>query len=229
MKHAALPVCLLALVFLAGAGPASASGDLAPVSEQALHFRAEVGVEPGHIVCGWLDESKGTGKGYDTAVLDTDGDGKGDERQVFPLQENRVTKKRVPRPTITFQADGAVWTLDLYSLGYRRPNLSSGKVETYLRWSVRKDGLYAWFINGKTTLYTDREAAARSRPVRLGPPFRFEVGATTRGMQSLVRVGLKDGNGCTMRLARVDGAERRIRVVLRSGEKEVLAVTAEYG
>ena len=71
--------------------------------------------------------------------------------------------------------------------------------------------------------------AASAAPVRLGPPFRFETGHRTRGREALVRVGLKDANGCTMRLARVGSEQRRIRVSLAREEETRYETWASYG
>ena len=40
----------------------------------------------------------------------------------------------------------------------------------------------------------------------MGPPFHFQTGTRMRGREALVNIGLKDANGCTLRLARVNRA-----------------------
>jgi hypothetical protein len=217
------------VLVLAMSATAADEASRTPVSEQPLHFRLEAGVTPGHIVTGWLDESKGTGKGYDCVALDRDGDGVFETKEMFPTQPHRQTKKPIPKPTVTVEQDGATWALDLYSIGQRRPSTAGGKVNCYIRWSVTKGDFYAWFINGRVNLYADAARAKTEKTIRLGPPFRFDTGATTRGPSALLRVGLKDGNGCTMRLARMGKPYRYIDVILKAGEKEALNTHPPYG
>jgi len=226
MKHPALTVCLLLAVAALAAGVETS---IEPVSKEPLHFRLEVGARPGHVVTGWIDESKGTGEGYDLAVLDLDGDGVFETKQVFGTQKNYTTQKQVPKPVIAIEREGARWALDVYSLGMRRPAIKDGSLVTYVRWSVTKGDFYAWFINGRVTLYTDAAKAKAAPTIRLGPPFTFDTGSATRGADALVRIGLKDGLGCTMRLARIGREQRRIEVALRAGEKEMLSTHAQYG
>jgi len=200
-----------------------------PRSGEPLYFRLEVGVQPGHIVSGWLDESRGTGTGYDTAMLDLDGDGKYETKQTFGTQLNHTTKKQVPKPVVTIRHEDATWVFDLYSLGFRRPDLKSGTYRTYIRWSVTKGDFYAWFINGNVTLTTDRKRADEAPPIRLGPPFSFTASGATKGTDALLRFGVKDGNGCTMRLARMGKVQRRPEIVLSADGQEVSKATAAYG
>jgi len=233
MKRIALTVCLLlAVTAVAVGGEPAPAPTAAPISEQPLHFRIEVGVRPGYVVSGWLDESKGTGEGYDLVLLDLDGDGTFETKQVAPTQKNYQTQKDVPKPTITIDREGAKWALDLYSLGQRRPTVKGDSLATYVKWTVRTEELYAYFINGRVTLYADAAKAKAAKPIRLGPPFTFDTGSSQRGPDALLRVGLKDGNGCTMRLARDNagkGPYRYIKVQLHSGEKQFLDTNATYG
>jgi len=226
MTRIALPVCLLlALTVAAVAG----EPETKPLPEQPLHFRLEVGVRPGHVVAGRLEESKGPGKGYDLALLDLDGDGVFETKQAAGTQQDYATKAMVPKPTITVEHEGARWVLDLYSLGRVRPAIGGDSVVTYVRWSVTTEALYAWFINGRVTLHTDAAKAKAADPIRLGPPFKFDTGSSMRGPDALVRVGLKDGLGCTMRLARSGSDQRNIKVQLRAGEKTLVDTHAKYG
>jgi hypothetical protein len=226
-----MKICGLALsLFLIVIGPVTAEEPtIVPLSEEPLHFRLEVGVQPGHIVSGWLDESKGTGTGFDMAVLDLDGDGRYETKQSFGTQLNYTTKKQVPKPVVTIEHEDATWVFDLNSLGFRRPYLKAGTYSAYMKWSVTKGDFYAWFINGRTTLTTDRMTAQKAPPIRLGPPFSFTAAGATKGAEALLRFGVKDGNGCTMRLARVGKVQRRPEVVLSAEGKEVEKATATYG
>ena len=210
---------LLSPVALADEPPAPASGN-------ALHFRIEVGVTPGRVVTGWIDERKGTGTGYDAAFLDLDGDGTAETVQEFPPYTNPNTNETRPAPKLTIPDDSGTWVVDLQ---YANLKSTDGVAQPSFRWSVTAGDLYVWFINGRMKLYGSAEAAAEAPTLRLGPPFRFDVGTATRGPNALVRIGLKDVNGATMRLARKNQAQMRPSVQLFAGEREVFSEFATYG
>ncbi|MEN8151582.1 MAG: hypothetical protein ABFS86_17335 [Planctomycetota bacterium] len=226
MKRTALTVCLLLAVAAVTAG---GEPPPEPVSKLELHFRIEVGVEPGHVVAGYLDESKGTGKGFDRIALDLDGDGEYETVQEAATQKDYRTQKTIPKPQVTIEREGATWILDLYSIGRVRPVVRDGKVQTYAHWSVTSGELYAWFINGRVTLHADAAKAKAGKPIRLGPPFRFETGSGKQGPDATVRVGLKDSQGFTMRLARKDKAQQQIRVRLAGVGQPLIDTHAPYG
>jgi hypothetical protein len=218
---------LITLAVCLSTGLGLAAKPVGPASGAALHFRLEIGVEPGHFVSGWLDESEGTGTGYDTAVLDLDGDGAPDEFLSFPMVTRGTRTYRDVK--IRIRHEEADWSFEPYSVGYRRPEAEKGVATIYLRWAVTAGERYCWFINGRGNLYADAAAARRAAPIRLGPPFRFEIGTTTRGRSPLVRVGLKDSQGSTLRLSRSSGEEVRPRVRLLTAEEVHLDTYARYG
>jgi len=74
---------LLVLALLVG--PALAADPPAPASPNALWFRARVDTEPPRVVEGYVDESKGGGKGFDRFVVDVDGPEK--PWKVVPIEE----------------------------------------------------------------------------------------------------------------------------------------------
>lgn len=226
MKRFALNVCLLLAVAAVASG---GEPPPKPVTSEVLHFRIEAGVRPGHVVAGQLEASKEAGQGYNRVLLDLDGDGTFETVQEAASQKDYRTEKMFPKPQVKIEREGATWVLDLYSLSRSRPAVRDGKVETYAHWSVTSGKLYAWFINGRVTLYPDAEKAKAGKAIRLGPPFHFDTGSSRRGPDALVRVGLKDAAGFTMRLARLDKEQQKIRVQLTSGEKQLLDTHAAYG
>jgi hypothetical protein len=223
MRH--LPAALLLIPLLA----ASALGEpehFDAVSEDALHFRVEIGREPGHVVHVVLDESAGIRTGYDTALLDQDGDGTFEGRQTF--EEKKDYRDNTFRDAkISFTHDDATWALELISFKYSRPAMKDGTLTTSVRWSVTREDFHVWFINGRTTFAADVE---RAGTVRMGPPFHFEASAATKGPKALALVGLKDQNGCTLRLARGEG-NRQLRPEIRllAGGEEKFKAYASYG
>jgi len=202
-------------VLFALAGPAASADIAAPVSDAPLHFRLEVGVESVRVIAGFIDESKGTGKGYDSAFLDLDGDGTPEAKQDFPTKLDPRTKKETPDPKVRIEHEGAIWVLDLYSVGRRRPVARDGRVRASIRWSVTRGDFYAWFINGAATLWTSEGAAGEDLPISLGRYLAFEVTSSTRGPEAMLNVGLKDPNDCTLRLAQVGKEMRLPNVVLQ--------------
>lgn len=216
--------CLL--LFAAGALADEAAP---PPRAEPLHFRLEIGVEEPLAVAGYLDETGGTGTGYDVARLDLDGDGVFETEQPFAAGTDPRTKREFRDAKITVEKDGATWQIDLYALRFRRPTIEDGRADATFRWSVTKGDFYAWFINGRIPLFTSAKAAAEEMPVILGRNFAFEVTATTRGPQALLNVGLKDPNGGTLRLARVGKEERAPSATLDQCCCERVEVNLSYG
>ncbi|MHC4861285.1 MAG: hypothetical protein ACYTDY_14475, partial [Planctomycetota bacterium] len=162
---------ILAMLLLAAAPPAE------PVSKEPLWFRIELGARTTRIVSGFLDESKGTGKGYDRAVVDLDGDGTPETVQKGELSidygDGRVEEFEVPEIRVTHE--GARWTLEFLAIGEKRPILEDGVARTGFDWTVEGEEAFAMFINGQITLHDRVERARRTDPLSLGPPFRWEV------------------------------------------------------
>ena len=216
------------LFFLAtGAVADSPAQPVQPVSDNAVCLRLLVGIENPKLITGFLDETKGTGDGYDVAFLDLDGDGAPETRQDFGTYEVYRTLEKRPDPKVKISHEGCDWVLDLR---YSRFTVREGVASANIRWTVtRGEEFYAWFINGRVSFFTDPEAAAAADPIRLGPPFHFKMGTRTRGRQGLVTVGLKDANGCTLRLARTNGKIVQPTLKLLSEGSEVLQTQASYG
>lgn len=224
MIRSTLSVGVLVLLF---ATIAVAEEAPTPVSDNALHFRLLVGAEKPLAVAGWLDETKGTGTGYDTAFLDLDGDGVAETRQDYGMWRARPNLPERPDAKITITHEGAEWLVDLR---YSQLAVNDGVAQPYIRWSVTKGTeFYAWFINGRVKFYTDRAAAAAADAIRMGPPFHFQTGTRVRGRQALVNIGLKDSNGCTLRLARKDGRQVQPHLRLLKDAEEVFQTPASYG
>jgi hypothetical protein len=219
-------VCLMLGVLCLLGAVSSAEEALTPVSKDALHFRLEVGVRPGHIITGWLDTRGDGGESFDSVVLDADGDGKVETVTTFGKVTDYRTKAEIYNPQVVVEREDAKWVLDLR---YSRFQKTADGTHTYIRWSVTKGGFYAWFINGKTMFHATAEAAAKAKPLRMGPPFHFETTTSTQGTKGLVNIGLKDANGCTMRLARLDKGEVRPQVRLIQNGEQRFEEHAAYG
>jgi hypothetical protein len=216
----------LGIVCLASAARA-AEERLEPRSPEAIHFRLEIGVKPGHVVAGWLDTRGEAGEGFDSAVLDLDGDGRAETVQTFPEMRDYRTETMMPHPQVVVEHEGGRWQLDLRYSRFRPAGETAR--EATIRWVLTKGDFYAWFINGRATFHTTAEAASAAEPIRMGPPFRFQTGTRTRGRQALVTVGLKDVNGGTLRMAKIGRGELRPHVeIIDDGETRYEA-WARYG
>jgi len=94
---------------------------------------------------------------------------------------------------------------------------------------VEGEGVLVILINGQVRLYPDRESARKGKPASLGGPLRFEVSTSTRGRNSLLTVGVMDGNGAGIWHATAGEKERKIRFQLASRRAVVRSGSIEYG
>jgi len=223
-----LAVCLLFTITLpAVAEEAQPKPVVTPVSSNARWFRLVVGGEKPRTIVGFVDESRGTGKGYNRFVIDWDGNGTPEAIFAFPPARDWETGKFVPSPTLKLRMGETRLGLELYGLAFPEEG-EGGERRVWMNWTVREGAFSARFINGQGRLYPSADAAERGTPIHLGPPFRFDVNSTTRGPEALISVGLKDANDATLRVAGNE-TERKISVRLTAGENVKLDTTAEYG
>jgi hypothetical protein len=183
-------------------------------SERPLYFRALLGKEGKASMLGVLDESGGTGTGYNIAYVDEnmDNDLTNDTPKKFPLLEGRISASsgRVTRPDPRFDFKGplreketAEYTLNIYALRSTTP-VRNPQDKYYFFWYLRTEKWNYFFINGQMSLYSKAAEALKGTPVRLGGTCKWEISSGIREKDALVSAGLKDGNGCTLRI--VNGA-----------------------
>jgi len=104
-----------------------------------------------------------------------------------------------------------------------------------VNYTITEGELYTFFINGEAKVYATAEEAAGGKAIRLGPPFRFDVRSSVRGDSALVNVGLKDGNGCTLRIASGRGQDGsrtdtlNIHLKFLAIGEERTSIEAQYG
>jgi hypothetical protein len=217
-----IPLLALALSLLAAPALAGDPGD-----DGKLHFKVEIGTDPVRTVHGYL-EPPAPGSNMCAAFLDFDGDWHYEATQVITLGENRNTGEPLPNPKVRFETEGMDWELELFGL-FLRADTAGGTITTSVRWKVTMGDAYAWFINGHGLVYRTAEAARKGKAIRLGPPFRFDVKASTRGPDALVTVGLKDANGCTLRMLRAGKATRSPAFVLANDGGQVFEEDLSFG
>ena len=184
-------------------------------SERPLYFRALLGKEGKASMLGVLDESGGTGTGYDIAYVDEnmDNDLTNDTPKKFPVPSvqtgsasGRVATGLEPRFDFKGplrEKETAEYTLNIYALRNSIP-ATNPQDKYYFFWYLRTDKWNHFFINGQMNLYPKAADALKGTPVRLGGTCKWEISSGIREKDALVSAGLKDENGSTLRI--VNGA-----------------------
>ena len=203
---------IVAILFFAAVATARAEGEGVARRPSLLHFRLAVGDTPARIVPGVLLVHPGPA--VIGALLDLDGDG---------TFEKRIRCGTEAGCEICFQTDGRGYQVD-FSLAD-----AGGGAKWWFNWTLTQEDVAVSLIDGQTWLWPTAEEAAMVEPIRLGPPFRYEISPGTRGPDALIAVELKDGNGCTLRYASVGGEERRIHARLLSEGAVVFESDLTYG
>jgi hypothetical protein len=195
-------------------------------SEHPLYFCVVFGEDGKQSMLGIVDESGGTGAGYDVAYVDENMNGDLTDETVkkFSRYERRSqTGKLEPLPRIEFEGpfkgeEKARYILDIYSL--TRKNYRRGPGNDYsFHWTLDIGAWNYFFINGRMKLFSNAADAMKSNPVRLGGQCQWKISSGTKDGRAMVSAGLKDGNGCTLRI--LSGAGGRISprlILIRDGK-----------
>jgi hypothetical protein len=193
-------------------------------SKRPLYFRVLLGKEGKASMLGVLDESEGTGTGYNVAYMDEnmDNDLTNDAPKKFPMMRARTGTASTPDPRFDFKGplnpkNTADYTLNIYSLRSGNPATPKGKV--YFFWYLKTEGWNYFVINGQMTLYPKAGDALKGEPVRLGGPCKWDISSRVQNNVVLVSAGLKDENGSTLRtLSGPDGARSPQLTLLQDGK-----------
>jgi len=176
-------------------------------SERPLYFRVVFGKEGKNPMLGVVDESGGTGAGYDVAYVDENmnGDLTDDAAREFPRRE-RGSRAGELEPRFEFKGPferevSAKYTLNIYSLAQKTRRSTQGN-DYYFFWYLNIKEWNYFFINGKMKLFSSAADALKGTPVHLGGECKWEISSRIRDSKSLVSAGLKDRNGCTLRVVR---------------------------
>jgi hypothetical protein len=178
------------------------------VSNNPRFFRVVFGEKGDHSMLGVLDETGGTGAGYNVAYVDENrnGDLTDEAVKVFPRYERGSrTGKLDPRVTFTGpfkNGESARYTLYIYSLARKTQRKVPGNDYSF-HWFMDKNLWNYFFINGKMTLFSNAADALKGKPVRLGGQCQWEISARTRNGKPMISAGLKDENRCTLRSVRL--------------------------
>ncbi len=186
-------------------------------SERPLYFRVVFGKEGKNSMLGVVYDSGGTGAGYDVAYIDENmnGDLTDDIARKFPRRKyGRRAGELEPRFEFEgpFEKEGsATYTLNIYSLAHKTHSNVPGN-DYFFHWSLDVKEWNYFFINGKMTLFSSVADAMKGKPVRLGDECKWEISPRTRDGKAMVSAGLKDRNGCTLRI--VGRASERVSPTL---------------
>jgi hypothetical protein len=198
------------------------------VAAKVLHFRLQVGAEPGKVIEGRLVEASAPGAGYDAALLDIDGDGTFETTQAFKERIHRRTKSPIRDSRIRIRHEDVIWTLELDSLRSPARSREQGAGTTRVHWSAQAGDLYVRFMDSPLTLHATANAARAARAFRMGPPLRIVIGTSSRGPNALVTVALMDVNGGELGAASRDKAEVRPDVKVLAADKVVVSGSPGY-
>ena len=178
-------------------------------SKNPLYFRVLFGKDAANPMLGVVDESKGTGTGYDVAYIDENmnGDLADDAARKFPRYEsgrragelNPVFEFKGP-----FDGQNEEYAIDISSLTPRYSEYVKVN-DYYFHWYLNTSEWNYFFINGKIKLYSSIEEVLKGTPVLLGGECRWQISSRIQEGKSLISAGLKDINGCTLRGARRNG------------------------
>ena len=179
-------------------------------SEHPLYFRVLFGKEGANPMLGVVDESGGSGAGYDIAYIDENmnGDLTDDTARKFSRRESGSRAGEL-EPKFEFKGpfegqESAKYAINIYSL---TPGFSTFvKENEYYFFSYLDTGdWHYFFINGKIKLFPSVDEALKGTPVLLGGECKWEISSRIQDGKSLISAGLKDRNGCTLRIVRQAG------------------------
>ena len=174
-------------------------------SERPLYFHVVFGKEGRTSMLGVVDESKGTGTGYNMAYVDENMNNNLTDEQPkkFPSARRRNDETSGCEPRFEFEGplegeERVKYTLNIYSLASKRRGARQGN-DFHFFWYLNTKEWNYFFINGKMKLYPSAADALKGTPVRLGGECKWEIRSRIQKAKMMVSAGLKDNNGCTLR------------------------------
>jgi hypothetical protein len=193
-------------------------------SEQPLYFCVVFGEDGKQSMLGIVDESGGTGTGYDAAYIDENMNGDLTDEVVkkFPRYE-RGSRAGELDPRFEFFGpfkgeERAKYTLYIYSLARKNYNRGPGNDYSF-HWFLNTRGWHYFFINGRMKFFSNAADAMKSNPVRLGSQCEWQISSGIKDGKPVISAGLKDGNGCTLRtLSGAGGRKSPKFTLIRDGK-----------
>ena len=203
-------------------------------SKNPLYFRVLFGKEAAITMLGVVDESQGTGAGYDVAFIDENmnGDLTDDTAKKFSRCESGSRTGEL-EPKFEFEGpfvgeDNVKYTLNISSLG--RINSDYAKRNGYhFHWYLNTNEWFYFFINGKMKLYPTLDEALKGTPILLGGECRWQISSRIQDGKPLISAGLKDRNGCTLRVVTQNGQMLSPALTLIKDGKTKLGEKMKFG
>jgi hypothetical protein len=183
-------------------------GGYAVKSEKAFRYRVTLGAEKDAQAMDLvLDESKGTGKGYDVAIADTNLDGKlSDEKPI----EREQAVSQATYSSFRFEVTAPFGQVDpkaKYAFSayvFANPKQKDAPPLPSLMCSLsfaQKDEKWSYMVLGLKGK-VDEKADPGLNLVRLGTPFKLDLKAEVKEGKLEVTGAIKDTEGQTLRTAR---------------------------
>jgi len=165
-------------------------------STNPLYVNITFGQEGKNSMLCAFDESKGTGKGYDIVYVDENmnNDLTDESAKKFLRDEDASFDFKGPFD----QNENAKYSLEIYTL---RGKHSKSPIEKkqYFTWHLKVKQWSYYFINGQMELSSTATEALKNKPVILGGKCKWDITTRPKNNDTIISVGLKDENGCTLR------------------------------
>jgi hypothetical protein len=198
------------------------------------YFRVVFGKEGKNSMLGVIKESEGTHDGYNVAYIDENMNG-----DLTDEVEKRFSRYRygsragLLEPKFEFQGPfkedkKAIYTLYLYSLIYK---LRARTLESSygFHWAMNAEYWYYFFINGRMEFYSSADAAQNGKPIHLISKCQWDISTRTQRGDAVISAGLKDKNGCTLRVVRNSGQTISPKLTLTKEDKIVMEEEMKFG
>ncbi len=198
------------------------------------YFRVVFGEEGENSMLGVIKESAGAGDGYNVAYIDENMNGDlTDEAEKRFSRYERGSRAGQLEPKFEFQGPfkaevKAKYTLYFYSVNRKIRGYLSGNDYTFL-WFLDTGQWHYFFINGKIKFYSSAADALKGKPVHLASQCQWDISTRTQRGKAVVSAGLKDKNGCTLRIVRRAGQTISPELTLTKDDKVVIAEKMRFG
>ena len=201
-------------------------------SQNPLYFHLVFGRKGKASMLGVLDESQGTGTGYDVAYVDENMDG---DLSDEPGKRCRSSAPATTGRGVQIAFYGPLWkgrcpeyTLSSAPLEVVGPDdIKAGERRLYWRFGLR--GWHYDFRDGRMKLYATAAEALRNDPIRLGSACKWDVKTIVYEGNVHVVAALRDANGCALGLARSRKKRPTPTLALARNGKTVLHEAMKFG
>lgn len=224
---------------VSGQAPGPASNlprDSSCRSQHPLYFRLAFGELGKSSMLGVVDESGGSGSGYDTVYLDENlnSDCTDEQPKRFPRQKNPRAGTTGWDPQFSVRGPpgkygGVNFTLTMSDLERKRTNGSQNIRASSLMWRMNLGEWTYLLINGMIKLYPSAAAALEGAPILLGGPCAVEVGAQVAQGRVSVTAAAKDENNCRVRMVYRNNQPLTPLLTLNQGGRVVKKDKMEFG